>query len=355
MNILSQHIEILLLEHDCVVVPRIGGFISNKESAKYEVQEKLFLPPYRSVAFNNKLTVNDGLLVQSYMQAYDAAYPEALRQLEKDVDSLILQLDTTGEYAVGSVGILTKDIDGRITLQTTESGILSPAYYGLYSFNCLTVSELQKERETESALSQTSILPIQTESDLLNNIGHEKKEEENTIDNKDSDIERENTRFIIFKRKAIDISIAAVVAGILFSILSFATMNINDNDDEVCVASTFPVNTTVKKEQSTAPKVEATVEQTETQEPVVETPEIKSQNTETYTIVMASYVTESNANIYINQLIKDGFTDAHFVAGKVNRIHYGSYTTQEEAIDSLRQLRSKNSKFAQAWTLKLKN
>lgn len=361
MNILSKHIEILLLDHDCVIVPRIGGFISNQESARYEDQEKLFLPPFRSVAFNNKLTVNDGLLVQSYMQAYDAAYPEALRQLEKDVDSLILQLDTTGQYTVGSVGTLTKDIEGRITLQTTEAGILSPAYYGLYSLSCRSVDELQKERETASVLSQTNILPIQTENDLLSNINTANDSADNvgspTDEGKknqdDSDIKV--IHLSSFFRRIADMGIAAVVAGVLFTMLSISTMNVNDSEVEVYVASAVPVATTPK--QTAKPVVEQNVpvaKEVETKVEVVK-PIAEAQNTESYTIVMASYVTEANANIYIEKLAKQGFNEAQFVKGKVSRIHYGTYSSQEEAVDKLRKLRSQNSDFAQAWTMKLKN
>ena len=31
---LSEHIEILLLEHDCIVVPGLGGFIANHAVAR---------------------------------------------------------------------------------------------------------------------------------------------------------------------------------------------------------------------------------------------------------------------------------------------------------------------------------
>ena len=72
---LSRHIESLMLNHDCVIVPGLGGFITQYMHARYIAEEGLFLPPYRSVGFNQQLTFNDGLLVQSYMQAYDTSYP----------------------------------------------------------------------------------------------------------------------------------------------------------------------------------------------------------------------------------------------------------------------------------------
>ena len=73
MITLSRHIELLLLEHDCVIVPGLGGFIANHMEAHYDQEgDRTFLPPYRTVVYNQQLQINDGLLVQSYMAAYDA-------------------------------------------------------------------------------------------------------------------------------------------------------------------------------------------------------------------------------------------------------------------------------------------
>ena len=80
---LDRHIEILLLENDCVIVPGLGGFVAHHVSARYDEQDGLFLPPYRTLGFNAQLRMNDSLLVQSYVDAYELSYPEALAQIEK--------------------------------------------------------------------------------------------------------------------------------------------------------------------------------------------------------------------------------------------------------------------------------
>ena len=75
MNTLAKHIETLLLNHDCVMVQGLGGFIAMKKPAHFVADEGVFYPPYRSVTFNQQLTYGDGLLEQLYMQSYDASYP----------------------------------------------------------------------------------------------------------------------------------------------------------------------------------------------------------------------------------------------------------------------------------------
>ena len=89
---LAQHIEVLLLENDCVIVPGLGGFIAHNRPAAYHADSHTFEPPMRTVGFNPRLVINDGLLVQSYMQTYNTDFPDATRKIEKTVQALKEQL-----------------------------------------------------------------------------------------------------------------------------------------------------------------------------------------------------------------------------------------------------------------------
>ena len=95
---LSKHIECLLLSNNCVIVPRLGGFVAQYTQAEHPADEDCLLPPRRTVGFNPLLTHNDGLLVQSYMQTYEASYPETLRIIEEAVDEIKAVLRNKGEF-----------------------------------------------------------------------------------------------------------------------------------------------------------------------------------------------------------------------------------------------------------------
>ena len=86
---LSRHIETLLLENDCVIVPDFGGFVAHYNPATYIEEENIFLPPTRTIGFNSQLKMNDGLLVQSYMAVYDTNFPDATRMVNKEVQNLV--------------------------------------------------------------------------------------------------------------------------------------------------------------------------------------------------------------------------------------------------------------------------
>ena len=86
---IDRHIEILLLENDCIIVPGLGGFVAYYSEASYDETENLYLPPCRIVGFNPVLKMNDSLLAQSYIETYDLSYPEAVREIELEVNHIL--------------------------------------------------------------------------------------------------------------------------------------------------------------------------------------------------------------------------------------------------------------------------
>ncbi len=187
---LAKHIENLLLEHDCVIIPGFGGFIVQHISARRVEAENLFLPPYRTVGFNPNLQLNDGLLVQSYMQAYDANYPEAYKLVEDAVDSLRQQLSALGDVKIPGVGKLVQNIEGSLDFYPNEEGVLSPMLYGLGSF------EMEELTEETIVMHPASVA-----------VKSEKKQKHNTL-------------VIRINRKWLNNAVAVAAAVILFFFLS---------------------------------------------------------------------------------------------------------------------------------------
>lgn len=145
----SRHIESLLLDNDCVIVPELGGFIAHYQSAYYEEAEGLFIPPTRIVGFNPQLTMNDGLLAQSYMQAYHTDYSDALKSITGKVNALKEALYRGETVELHGIGSLHYNIYDEYEFHSQESGLMSPSLYGLDVFtmpllsNELPVEEVQ--------------------------------------------------------------------------------------------------------------------------------------------------------------------------------------------------------------------
>ena len=134
MKELAKHIEVLLLENDCVIVPGLGGFIAHYRSSYYNKETREFCPPSRTIGFNPKLVMNDGLLVQSYMQAYNTDFPDATRKIGQVVETLKEELYQEGHVRLNQVGTLYYNINGVYEFEPIENGFFTPALYGLSTF-----------------------------------------------------------------------------------------------------------------------------------------------------------------------------------------------------------------------------
>lgn len=382
MNTLAQHIETLLLEHDCVIIPGFGGFISNYEEAQYHTDnENVFMPPHRSIGFNQQLQINDGLLVQSYMSACDASYPAAHLQMEKEIEQMASQLELDGEYDFGAVGKLTKGLGEIISFDKSSSNIEAPSLFGLDSLSVMPVKSIIEKREIEAKMQAASI-----------GIGKTDNKEDDDIltnDKKQEVVIRLNQRWIDF-----GISVAAAV--LLFFGISYTAMKDVATESDTVIAATYPVpnsqhmnngnimqakevainkaaqkgkevagtnataatkqesvashNTTANPEQEHVANHNAT--KADNENATKATQENKAQLA--YTIVLASYVGKANAEEYVNQLGKKGFNEAQYVRkGKVGRVIYSGYTTEQEAQNALASMRKKSKDFTEAWVMPL--
>ena len=142
---LAQHIEALLLENDCVIVPNFGGFVAHYAPATYVKEENLFLPPTRIIGFNSQLKLNDGVLVQSYMSAHDTSFADATRMVEKEVNAFVEILHEEGKADLENVGEIRYNIYGNYEFTPYDHKITTPSLYGLDSFEMRELSALQRK------------------------------------------------------------------------------------------------------------------------------------------------------------------------------------------------------------------
>ena len=141
MDELARHIEMLLLENDCVIVPELGGFIAHYESAHYDAAEHIYYPPKRTIGFNSKLIINDGLLVQCYMQTYHTDFPDATRKIKQEAEAMKDRLHREGSVAIPRVGKLCCNIHDVYEFHPSEEELATPS---LYQLDSLYIRELDE-------------------------------------------------------------------------------------------------------------------------------------------------------------------------------------------------------------------
>ena len=145
---LERHIEILLLDNDCVIVPDFGGFMAHHVDARFDERDYTFIPPLRTLGFNPKLTMNDSLLAQSYVEAYDISYPEAVKRISDEVREVRERISHDGSYELHNIGVISINDDGNYEFEPCEAGILTPGLYGLGSFVFKPISATAEQEET---------------------------------------------------------------------------------------------------------------------------------------------------------------------------------------------------------------
>ena len=150
----GKHIEALLQEHDCVVLPSFGAFIAHTKPAYYVDDECFFYPPSRSLCFNKELTSDDGLLTSYFMKKNGISFSEARTVVNTFVDRLRDTLSIDGAARLSGIGRLRQDLAGNIHFESAPENLASPSHFG---FDALTVRDLTAlENAKQGSLSAES-------------------------------------------------------------------------------------------------------------------------------------------------------------------------------------------------------
>ena len=388
MKELTKHIEALLVENDCVILPQFGGFVTNHTPARWIEEEQTFLPPYRTIGFNSQLKINDGLLVQSYMLTHDATYPEANRLAEAAIEKLSQELYKEGQVELHGIGTLRRTIVGEYQFDPTENGVITPALYGLGAVEMKTLAMLEEERKQKPAPR----VEVETKA----------------IETPVMEEEKGRTITIKIRHEWITNAVAAVAAVMLFFFLSTPVDNTYIEEENYASLGNISVFEQIKKESLLTTLMEApttkaaptvTMEKPATKpaveakpapvakvepKPVVKTepapvakaepapvekvapaPVAKAESasvakvtpapqkkSSSYNIIIASVPAESDAQHTIDSFAAKGHPGAFLIKGNGRfRIALKAFETEAEAYDKVNELK-KNPLFKDAWVLK---
>ena len=354
---LARHIEYLLLDNDCVIVPDLGGFIAHYQPARYDEVESLFIPPLRTIGFNPQLTMNDGLLIQSFMQAYHTDYSDATRIIAEKVKQLKEILYTEGILEITGIGTLNYTLYRTYEFSPKENGILTPSLYGL---DCFQMSPLPLET-VESPIHTEDIHPEE---------------------------ELPSGKTIRMIPKWLNHAAAIAIAVIMFFVLSvpvdntyvdeghyasLGTISLFDAIRSQSLATTLINNDVVTEQPQRVteqyPKVVKVEKVAKAEEPVkveeiipvpepakVTQPQVVTKVNKTvnvqkkyFHIIVASLTTQSDAERMLRKYHQSGYTEATIVGNKERfRIALYSYGDKKIASKKLNELKQ-NDNFKSAW------
>lgn len=417
MKNLARHIEYLLRDNDCVILPGFGGFIAHVVPAYYVGEDNLFYPPSRSISFNTSITMNDGLLIQSYMKSYNVDYAKATYLVDLAIEKLRDTLDEEGSITLPHIGTIKQDIHQAIQFIAEPTGISSPLHFGLGAFTISTLAQMQSQsgeeaQQPKSVITQTErtidvhiqkktlrqivstaaifllllmvtlpagdLKPTDIASLHLTDIIYEPKANNtaspcslptDTIAEsmQDTIIEVEENLVVAEVAKPEDETRAELEVIVEPKTISEANIEASEETEEIEATETIEASqaneaTNIVKQPTTISEpTEVVVQPTEVNEPTIATSNVEEAkaiqpvSNKVYHVIVASLPNHRGAEEIIESYKSKGYSQASLVE-RDNRVRISlvNFTDKNEANNYLKTLRE-NEAFENAWLLPVNN
>jgi hypothetical protein len=313
MNRLVTHIEFLLHEHNCVIIPELGGFVVNTSNSHRD-GISIYLPPSCELVFNRDLTYNDGLLAESYMKTYSISFDAAMLWIEEEVSEMKKQLRDQRSVELGRLGSFILFDDNRFSYK--PGSFIRPALFGLSMARLKPLIQLQKPVSLTEA-------------------------------NRGVDSDSSYNK----KRSLRTASVAAAVVAAVVLIMFFMPMNDRTIERQSAKISYETEWLTPKNNRSN----EIIIENKATKEVVFPASEIVEINDDSprYYIIMGVFKGDKSATRLAESLKADGFTGTNWLE-RPERIdvYSASFDNETDAEEFLKKVHKHYPKYSDAWILK---
>lgn len=309
----AKHISRLLYSHDCVIVPELGGFVTNNKGAQLDVDKNIFLPPSKEIGFNRSLIHNDGLLVTYIAQQENLSYREAKVEVAQFANHVLKQVANGQTIVIDSLGELKQDSLGNLVFFPGKSENFLPDAFGLTSFHFAPVVPVHRPQPVNKNVKRL-LRPI--------------------------------------TKKQIAASIA-----IIFGLFIVST-KVNDSsvEKQLNTANAVSFLTSEPKSETNAhpvrvvnkEEIEASM-QPEIETTIATAPKEK----DIYFLIAGSFKKQSQAETFLGEVQKKGEANAFVLQSNINnsyRVAIQGFSNKTEAIASLNNYRKKTD-FSTVWIL----
>lgn len=389
MNELAINIEYLLLTHDCVVVPSLGAFQAVQAAARWIARENLFLPPTRKVVFEPTITTDpEQILLHSLSDIYNISLEEAEERCKQMVSEFHKTLITDGTVDFGSIGIFSIEDDANIAMDSCECGVITPSYYGLDSLHIDLLNE-----EKAAAEEQPTIIIEEAEEVKIVKVEENKNYHSfrrslfnglmataaiillffivtptQTLSRKESKLYAENS---FLQPNMIDIPLEEEeyyyeeeatpwdsIQTPLTDITEIAKNEGVEHTQSIPKLAPKPENNkaalsilpTAKAEENKEVTKPLTTKQEDAKD--VEQTSVNTGSQE-YVIVLASSISRTNAQSFVEKLDKKGIKAKIHENGKMRRVVIDGFTSDVSARTRMSDIKSVHEDLRNAWILKL--
>ena len=291
---INQYIKELLLLNDCVIIPEFGGFVANYKPASF--QNNQFYPPSKEIAFNNKLSSNDGLLINFISDTEGINYFEAKEKLNSFIEETLMSLERNRNVYFEGVGYLHYDSRENLLFEPQLKNNLLADSYGLQNFS---YEKLHQRPIPKPAFKVEYHEPVP----------------------------------VIFKERKLKKLIVAVPL-----LMALALIPVKNHKE-------YLLKSDLGMWEALTQSAPVSVSKVETQIDAEFTPVTTKQTTEElrYFIIGGSFRSEDNANKYLHQLVAQGYSGKDLgVYNGLHRIAMKGFSNMADAQKELNAMRNQN-------------
>lgn len=131
---IASSIADLLFEHECVVIPGLGGFITKTNPASVHPVKHQFKPPHKEIVFNQHLRANDGMLLNHIAHKESLPYSEAKKKMDKFVLRCLQEMQSGRRINFRLIGSISMDDKQQIVFDPDLSQNYLAESFGLTGF-----------------------------------------------------------------------------------------------------------------------------------------------------------------------------------------------------------------------------
>ncbi|MCK9453187.1 MAG: SPOR domain-containing protein [Bacteroidales bacterium] len=148
---IASSIADLLFEHECVVIPGLGGFITKNHPAEVHAIKHQFKPPHKEIVFNQHLRANDGMLLNYIAQKEALAYADAKKKMDRFVLRCLDEMEQGRRITFRNIGSIYYDSHKQVVFDADTTQNYLADSFGLTGF----VSPMIMREDFKQKLEQT--------------------------------------------------------------------------------------------------------------------------------------------------------------------------------------------------------
>lgn len=305
MNRLVSHIEFLLHQHSCVIVPNLGGFVVNYIDARKDGLAT-YLPPSCELVFNRDLKYNDGLLAESYMRVYDVSFDKAMWNIEQDANELLKKLREDGRVELSSLGAFEQTENGGF--RYVYGDFVLPSLFGLSKCNLRPLIQIKAINEVPETVGK---------------------------------------KIVNMRSVGVVASIAAVII-VMFFLIPASDVSENRQSAQIAYETDWA-----------KPKAKAAADYTDILESTsnMEASEaiVVADDSPRYYVVVGVFTGEKSSGTLLETLKSEGFMDANVLAREDEKrfdVYAASFDNETAADIYLKEVHRKHPAYSDAWVMK---